>query len=325
MVCFLLSKNKKVIKMNESREYILTPSDFELFFQESLNLCVGDRIKKYDLRYLDVIPEERDKCLKNIISVLLRENIECCGEHRHKQWEKGWKENLDEFLKTNASDAIRPRYFGKYEINRLKQKFIRAVSPNFEYNMLGVILDWLFDKYLKDYENVYEFGCGTGHNLVRLRSFNTNANLWGIDWAESSQSIINRYAVINSDKRLFAHKFDYFNPNFNLVLKQDSAIYTVASLEQIGAKYHLFVDYVLKNKPSICVHVEPIEELLDKENLLDYLSICYFKKRNYLNGYLTYLRNLELKGKIKIIKAQRSYVGSFFIEGYSVVIWAPLV
>jgi SAM-dependent methyltransferase len=255
----------------------------------------------------------------------LSDDLIYSGEHRKEQWEKGWGQNLDELLKINASDAMIPRYFGKYEINRLRQKFIRPISRNFEYNMLGVILDWLFDKYLKNHESIYEFGCGTGHNLLRLRSFNSNANLWGLDWAESSQTIINEYAVNNADKKLFAHKYDYFNPDFSLELKKGSAIYTVASLEQIGVKYRSFVDYVLKNKPSICIHIEPVEEMLDEENLLDYLSICYFKKRKYLSGYLTYLKELESKGKLKIIKAQRSYIGSFFIEGYSVVVWAPTV
>ncbi|MCX5699132.1 MAG: hypothetical protein NTX01_05505 [Candidatus Omnitrophica bacterium] len=311
--------------MSDLSEHTLTSSDFESLFGEKLSLYVQGRIKKYDLRYSDVTTQERDSYLKKIVSILLGENLMYSGEHRHEQWDKGWRQNLDELLKSNASEAMIPRYFGKYQINRLKQKFIRPVSKNFEYNMLGVILDWLFDKYLRDYKNIYEFGCGTGHNLTRLRSFNSKANLWGLDWAESSQAMINKYALINSDKKLFAHKFDYFAPDFNLELKKDSAIYTVASLEQVGVKYHLFVDYLLKKKPNICIHVEPIEELLHAENLMDYLSICYFKKRKYLSGYLTYLKGLESKRKIKIIKAQRSYIGSFFIEGYSIIVWIPLV
>lgn len=304
-------------------EHIITPSDFESLFGESLSSCVKDRIIKYDLRYTDLTPEERDACLKKIISTLLSDDLIHSGEHRKEHWEKGWGQNLDKLLKINANDALLPYYFGKHEINRLRQKFIRPVSGNFEYNMLGVILDRLFDKYLKNHERIYEFGCGTGHNLLRLRAFNPNADLWGLDWTRSSQAIINEYAVNNADKKLFAHKFDYFNPDFSLKLKKDSAIYTVASLEQIGVEYRPFVDYLLKNKPSICIHVEPIEEMLDEENLLDYLSICYFKKRKYLSGYLAYLKELESKGKLKIIKAQRTYIGSFFIEGYSVIIWAP--
>jgi hypothetical protein len=64
-------------------------------------------------------------------------------------------------------------------------------------------------------------------------------------------------------------------------------------------------------------------ELLDEDNLLDKLSILYCKKRNYLKNYLSYLRELEKEDKIEIIKEQRLYGGSYFLEGYPIVIWKP--
>jgi hypothetical protein len=107
-------------------------------------------------------------------------------------------------------------------------------------------------------------------------------------------------------------------------LDRGAYVYTVASLEQVGLEFKKFVDYLLKNKPKLCVHVEPVAELLDNSNLLDYLSVKYFEKRNYLRGFLTYLRQLEKQGKIRILKARRTYIGSLFIEGYSVIIWTPV-
>jgi len=206
---------------------------------------------------------------------------------------------------------------------RWNQKFIKPASKNFEYNMLGVILDWVFDKYIRNAGAVYEFGCGTGHNLVRARKLNPAAILWGLDWAVSSQAIIRKLALERSDSKLFAHRFNFFNPDMDFLVEKDAVVYTVASLEQIGTEFDKFITYLLSNKPKLCIHVEPIAELLDENNLLDYLSIKYFKKRNYLDGFLTYLRQLESKGDIKILKAQRNYIGSFFIEGYSVVVWIP--
>jgi hypothetical protein len=64
--------------------------------------------------------------------------------------------------------------------------------------------------------------------------------------------------------------------------------------------------------------------VLSPEVLLDFLSIKYFHKRNYLNGYLTHLRGLEQTGKIKVHEVLRTHVGSKFIEGYTVVAWSPL-
>ena len=59
-------------------------------------------------------------------------------------------------------------------------------------------------------------------------------------------------------------------------------------------------------------------------NLVDYLSILYFKKRNYLSGFLLKLRELEEAGKIKIHMAKRTFIGSLYIEGYSVIAWSPV-
>ena len=81
------------------------------------------------------------------------------------------------------------------------------------------------------------------------------------------------------------------------------------------------VDFLLIKKPELCIHLEPIDELLDNDKLMDSLSIKYFRKRNYLSKFLPYLESLEKDGKIEIIKKQRTYSGSYFIEGHSLIVW----
>ncbi len=305
------------------KKITLTVSDFERIFNEKLNDYVKSKVEEYKFSYYDVTLDERDAYIKKIVSILLEQNIICSGRQRIEHWERGWAENLEKITSNPDFESIIPKYFGKYDIVRLNQKFIKPASKNFEYNMLGVILDWVFDKYIRDASLIYEFGCGTGYHLVRAREVNPTANLWGLDWTESSQKIIKKLALKMNDTKLFAHRFDFFNPDMNFLFEKDAVVYTVASLEQVGTEFDKFITYLLSNKPKLCIHVEPIAELLDENNLLDYLSIKYFKKRNYLDGFLTYLRQLESKGDIKILQAQRTYIGSFFIEGYSVVVWIP--
>ena len=60
---------------------------------------------------------------------------------------------------------------------------------------------------------------------------------------------------------------------------------------------------------------------MSDNKLLDYLSIKYSEKRNYLKGYHEYLKELERKKVIKIIEEKKSYFGSFYINGYSIVVW----
>ena len=97
----------------------------------------------------------------------------------------------------------------------------------------------------------------------------------------------------------------------------------MASLEQTGEEFEKFLDFLVQAKPNLVIHIEPIEELLDENNLLDLLSIKYFRKRHYLKGLLSYLRMLESRKSISILESRRTFVGSFFIDGYSLIVWKP--
>ncbi|MFA5127520.1 MAG: hypothetical protein WC457_00775 [Patescibacteria group bacterium] len=295
--------------------------DLEKMWGENLSPYLVKKVSEYDLKYAILNDVERDNCLKRIVSTLLDKDLVFSGEHRHEQWNKGWGENLDNFIGSKDEKNVVPKYFGKYDVLRLKQKFIKPLSDKFEVNSLYIIQDWLFDKYFRNINNIYEFGCGTGHNLMRVREVNPTANLWGLDWADSSQKIIDAMRADGVDANIYSHNFDFFKPDYDFKIEKDSAIYTVAALEQIGDKHGEFINYLRQNKPQLCVHVEPIGELLDQDNLLDYLSVEYFKKRNYLNGYLDKLKEMESNGEIKILCAKRSYIGSMFIDGYSVIVW----
>lgn len=303
-------------------EKILSVEDFTSIFNDNLSSLVIEKINQANLIYQEISSEERDACLMKIVETLLDDYLIYSGEHRHEQWDKGWGENLKEYNVKRDIEDVKPKYFGKYLVNRLEQRFIKAISDDFEVKMLSILQYWLFEKYLNNYDYIYEFGCGTGHNILRLREVNKKAEIWGLDWAESSQKLITNLRNDGVDDKIFGENFDFFKPNFEFKLKDNSAIFTVAALEQVGDRYKEFVDYLLKNKPALCIHIEPVAELLEpKSNLLDYLSVAYFKKRKYLFGYLDYLRILEKEGKIKIIEARRSYIGSFFIDGYSIIVW----
>src|SRR3989338_5013983 len=290
--------------------------NIEKLWHEKLSDYVKNKIAGYKLVYSPLDESEKERVLIKIINTLLDPFLVYSGPHRMKQWEKGWGQNLTELNKEKRADAVFPHYHGKYAINRLGQNFVNGISPNYERNMLYVILDYVFDKYLRKFENVYEFGCGTGHNLLRVREVNSSANLFGLDWAKSSQKIIEKMADSGLVKNIESYNFDFFRPNKKIKLVPHSAVYTVAALEQVGTNFKAFVSYLLQNKAGLCIHIEPIAELLDENRLIDNLSIKYFKKRNYLEGFLDYLKKLEKENKIKITEVKRTYIGSLFIEGY---------
>jgi hypothetical protein len=262
-------------------------------------------IKK--MKYQLLNKKEEEKVIIEILDTLLDKSVPFSGKHRLTQWEKGWGENLKE-------GDVTPKYFGKYKVNRLNGKFVWGISENYEQEMLYTLVDGLTRKYLTEVDTICEFGCGTGHNLHRIKKILPNIRPIGLDWTKASQKLLQSFAMEG-------YNFDFFNPHFNM--PKGSGVITVAALEQTGRKYKRFVSFLLKKKPSIVVHIEPIPELLDPTKLIDYLSIKYMEKRKYLSGYLDYLKELEKQGRIKIIEAKRSGIGSKFIDGYSLIIWKP--
>lgn len=318
----MINGNKFVISF-VMKKITINDRYFSKLFKDKLSAYLISNISNYKLVYSPLTREEEEKVIIKIIEALLDSDLVQSGAHRLEQWERGWDENLADIRKMKITEAISPHYYGKYKINRLNLHFVKGVSANYEKNMLYVILDYVFDKYLREVDNIYDFGCGTGHILVKTREVNPTANLVGLDWTKSSQKILKKISDDGLVKTIKGYNFNFFRPNSKIKLARNSGVYTVAALEQLGSSYIKFVSYLLKNKPKICIHVEPIAELLDESKLIDYLSIRYFRKRKYLSGYLDYLRKLEREGKIKIHEAKRTFIGSMFIEGYSIIVWSP--
>ncbi len=193
-----------------------------------------------------------------------------------------------------------------------------------EQDALSLIIQWLIEEYAHSCSGIYEFGCGTGNNLIKIRNFNSGMELYGLDWVTSSQDLIKLIAQNTEDSKLHSAHFNYFEPDTEFEIQENSAVLTVASLEQTGGDFGGFIHYLLAQRPKVVIHIEPMWDSLNAENLLDYLSIKYMKKRNYLNGLQQYISELVRNKQIEILVNKRSYLGSFYIDGYSVLVWKPI-
>jgi len=294
--------------------------------EKAVGFEVSDHCKKlidsFNLQYEEPTKNERDTIILDILNTL-NTPLETAGKHKLEKWEKGWFENLELLKQHKNASSLIPKYFGKHKIARWNGDFVKCVTDYFDYKLHIIIVDAILNKYVgTQFDNLYEFGCGPAYHLLRFREFNKNINLIGLDWATSSQDIINELSKLNITN-ITGYNFDYFNPDYSININPKSAIFTCASLEQIGENYKDFIDYIIDKKPDLCINFEPMFEMLDENSLVDKLSILYFEKRNYLKNYLNYLRKLEKKDMIEIIKEQRLFGGSYFIEGYPIVIWRP--
>ena len=280
-------------------------------------------VDDFDLRYKHLTDQEMNDYLIRVVDVLTGDIVKS-GAHRIDDWEKGWGENLDMYKQTKDINSLIPKYHCKNRHVRWMGNVVNPITPAFDYKIHICFIDAILHHYLKDgYSGVYEFGCGPGYHLLRLREARPDLNLTGLDWAQSSQELIGEIGKSLS-KPIGAHNLDFFKPDYKFNIDSNSIAYTIAALEQTGDNYVKFVDYLLDKKPALCINMEPIAELLDESKLIDNLSVRYFRKRNYLHDYLKHLEWLESIGKIKIIDKRRIWSGSYFIEGHSLVVWKPL-
>ena len=280
-------------------------------------------VDKTDLHYRRLSSKERDKLMLSILRTIEEDGLVASGQERLPQWERGWTENLQRFVDSNYKlEALIPKYIKTSQPVRLEHEYIMPCEANFEFYFTEAFRLWLFEKYLRAVDTIYEFGCGTGYNLTVLTKLFPNKKLYGLDWSEASQRIL--YEIVRVyGYNIEARPFNFYSPDEGLEIVGSSAIITFAALEQVGNNYEPFLQYILKQSPVVCVNVEPLCELYDDGNLVDYLAIRYHKKRNYLNGYLSRLKELESGGEIEIVKVQRLRFGNLYHEAYSYVVWKP--
>ena len=182
---------------------------------------------------------------------------------------------------------------------------------------------WLFMKYFKPYENIHEFGCGSGFHIGCLVSLFPQKMIYGLDWAAASQKILD-YMRNKKGWRVQGKNFNFFEPSMDHMISANSAVLTFGALEQVGSRFSPFLNYLLAQSPNLVVNVECLHELYDKNHLLDYLALRYHQRRSYLSGYLTKLKTLERQGQIKIIKIHKQSFGNMYNDTHSYVVWEPI-
>jgi len=281
-------------------------------------------IEKGDFKYEILEGEDRDAVLLDVLRKLETDKQVIGAEERKDVWHDGWQESLEEFIESNYDPRkLVPKFIRPNKVIRFNGQYIKPENPNFELDYYSVFRKWLFLTYFKDFENIYEFGCGTGFNLLELSDMYPDKHLYGSDFVQSSVDLVNKIGEVSS-LSLEGFLFDMIHPDKSAVLKDKSLVFTIGAIEQLAGKFEEFLQYLLDNSPGLCVHVEPTVELYDEDNLLDYLAARFHRKRGYTEGFLPRLQELEKEGKVEIVKVKRLFFGSLFMEGYNLIIWKPV-
>ncbi len=292
---------------------------------KKLHHSVIELVEKERLILNPLSSQERDLLLIEIINRIRGDKQVIAAADRTEAWEKGWSENLELFRQDPTSDAaLVPKFVRPGLPIRWFKEYYRSESANFELSYINILRQYVITKYFLEVESLYEFGAGTGFNLLHAHKVFPDLDLYGTDFVQPAVDLINEIGVKRSVP-LVGSLFNMLSPDSNdLELNPNSAVWTFGSLEQLGGKIKPMFDFLILNKPSICVHIEPVVEFYEEDSLPDYLAKWFQSKRGYTAGLVDLLKKSEEEGKIKILKSQRLNFGSIMMEGYNLLVWRSI-
>jgi hypothetical protein len=298
-------------------------TDFGADEREISTYC-GELIKSFNLGYEDCPQSVREGVFLDVIRKCDNNELSVSGLHRIGDWSRGWGEILQDFYDSDGHlNALFPKCWHGDRPLRYQGNYIISNSNSLERDYSLVFNHWLYKKYFSGYDNIYEFGCGTGHNIAVMAEILQGKKFFGMDWVIESQELLSEI-VRRYGWDISGSHFNFYEPDYKLEILPNSLVYTASALEQVGYDFTKFLDYLLSKKPMLCVNVECISEYYSENNLYDYIALKYHRKRNYLEGFLPYLVGLENQNKIKIISTKRTGMGSLYHEAYMYIVWKIL-
>ena len=305
----------------------VSEEDFARSFGVSENEMSGGvlkLIKDYDFSFKELSQVNFEATVLKILRLIENDNQVIASKERKGVWQRGWQENLDNYVKSGYDTShLIPKFIRPGNPIRWQRRYVMPTDPWFELNYIQVLRQHVFEFYFSDCDALYEFACGTGHNLVAASKLLPNLSLVGTDFVQPSVDILKHLATKLS-LELRGYLFDMKTPNFNFDLKDNSGVLTFGGLEQLGGDIGPMLNYLVQKKPKICVHIEPMIELYNDEHLPDYLAIKFQSKRGYSSGLIEKVQELEEKKKANIIKVKRLEFGSLMLEGYNLLVWEPI-
>jgi SAM-dependent methyltransferase len=272
--------------------------------------------------------EEYQDIILNILLKIENDRQVIGAPEREHIWQSGWKENLDAFLKNKSMDQIVPKFIRSNKVIRYNGNFIKPQNPYFEKDFVKLIQIYTYDRFIYDkVSQVYEFGCGSCFNLVALIDLDSERKLkfFGSDFVQSSVDLCNHIANYYKEKTgLTVLRGDLFNmkyPDRHYTIMSQSCVFTFGAVEQLASEFNHFLYYLIKQRPKIIFHIEPVMENYDKNKLFDHLQIRFHQKRGYTKGLLPSLEYLETQGIIRLLVSNRLGFGSEMFEGYHLMAW----
>jgi SAM-dependent methyltransferase len=315
------------LRLNKEKTEEITPEQFAASFGvkfEDIDQSTRDLICETDLRYREVEGEELEDLILQILKRIETDSQIVGAPERKQKWQDGWQENLEELCSSGKEESsLVPKFIRPGVPVRWRQRYLIPQDPAFELNYVKILRNWFASRFFLHSENVYEFGCGTGFNLLEISKLFPEKQFFGSDFVDSSVAIVNRLASTHKSIK-GGEVFDMLHPDENYQILPNSAVFTFGAIEQLAGDIDPVFEYFWKSEAAIVLHIEPDADFYDRDNLVDFLAYKFQTKRGYSRGISHKLKEWEAEGRVRVVDARRLYFGSLFMEGYNLFVWKPL-
>lgn len=182
------------------------------------------------------------------------------------------------------------------------------------------ILNYHIEQHVKSSQTLVELGCGWGLNIWTLLANNKQRRIEGYELSENG---------LKSCKEINDHfKCNVYFKNIDLTdlstfpSFRKKIIYTYHVLEQLKYDSEIVIENILKSKPDMVLHFEPVPELY-KNSDHEKLVKQYIKFRDYQDNLLSTLKRFEKDEKIIIVEAKRLYFAANPLYETCFIKWIP--
>ena len=276
------------------------------------------------LPYRELSESEAAEVSERVDNTIAQEHLRRSGENDPTVWIRGWSEIATKLKQTGITrETLRPQYFHGEPICRLFGRYIRPLNSEFEYSLGLALRSVIFDEFLGNASSIAEFGAGTGINILLLAERFPRTSLIGADWAPVCVDILTQMAQ-ETGKEIRGEVFNMLTATGWVPTEQNCAFLTVHAMEQLDAAWQPFCSFVMKHKPRVCLHIEPLLEHYDEKSAFDDRARQYHLKRGYLRGFLPHVLATCSEGKAELLASRRVAFGGLYHEAYSILAWRPL-
>ncbi len=266
-----------------------------------------------------LLPLNQDEAAIQGLETLKRKWSKVDDAERADVWQKGWMEAFDQYHRDGTLVA---GFTNPTTLVNVEGTYFGPFDPNFEVNFQALIRTMILEEYFGECTTFVEFGAGTGINLLAAALKLPSARIIGSDFVPAAVDLHKAIAT-RTGLPIESYVFDMRDPSNPEQFPAGSSVLTYGSVEQLGNNFRPFLNFLLKIRPKVVVHVETDSSFLLNGNLPDFISKWYAELRGYPDQLQSHLSAMEREKLIRVITAERSIAHPGLTPGNNIIVWVP--